>query len=170
MRWPAFILVSYFAIGLQLGLNGVLGLGAWMPSLPLIIVLFVALHAPAKAALLGAALVGVGHDAIASVPFGTYTFSYGIVALASLQLRQVMYREHPFTHGTLALLMGLLLAVLFAVGNFVRARLTPAGELIFAPSFLGTVATSITTAMLAVPMIWALRKVRQMFAFGGSGE
>lgn len=170
MRWPAFILVAYFAIGLQLGLNGVLGWGAWMPSLPLVFVLFVALHAPAQAALLGALLVGLGHDAISAVPLGTYTFTYGIVALASIQLRQVMYREHPLTHATLTLLMGLLLAILFAMGNFLRARIAPAGDLLYAPTIGPTLAMSVTTAIVAVPMIWMLRKVRRMFAFRDSAE
>ncbi len=170
MRWPAFILVAYFALGLQLGLGGVLGLGAWMPSLPLIFVLFVALHARTQDALLGAVIVGLGHDAIAAVPLGTYTFTYGVVALASIQLRQVMYREHPFTHGTLTLLMGCLLAILFAIGNFLRARFAPTGDLLYAPTFLATLAMSVTTALAALPMMGMLRKVRKMFAFRDSTE
>ncbi|MFT3784546.1 MAG: rod shape-determining protein MreD [Tepidisphaeraceae bacterium] len=163
MRWPVFILVAYVMVGLQLAVNGFLQIEPWTPSLPLLLVLFVGLHAPGPTALLAGFVTGVGHDVISAGSLGTYAFCYSVIAGAALQLRQVMYREHPATHAMLTLLCGTLLALLLLVKNAIRAHIVT--DDFTSPGFFRTLGMTIASAVLAVPVMYLLRKIRAGFAF-----
>jgi rod shape-determining protein MreD len=165
MNWFTFAFVAYLVIGVQLGLGGVLGAGAWMPSMPLVLVLFMSLHAPQRYALLTALLVGLGHDLISAQGLGTYVFIYGVIAIIVLQLRLLLYRQHPLTHVMLGLTMGLLVGLMLGVRNTLRGWL---GQDVPTTGIGDSIRTMLSTTVLAPAMIYLLRKMRRRFAFRAS--
>jgi rod shape-determining protein MreD len=162
LNWIVFIFIAYVTLGLQLGLGGVLQWGHWMPSLPLMLVLFMSLHAPMRYALSSCLIVGLGHDLISSAGLGTYVFSYGLVGLVVLQLRLLLYREHALTHVTLGFLMGTLVAMLIAMQNILRTWL---GHATSGATLGSGFATALTTTIASPLVIYLLRRIRRSFSF-----
>ena len=70
------------------------------------------LHRDQRAARRGAARVllrsGVMQDLLTQTPLGLYALSYGLVGMFVVSTQEVVYREHPLTHFSLALVGGLL--------------------------------------------------------------
>src|SRR5947208_13176030 len=101
MRWPAYFILAYLAIGLQIGLGEYVRVGGAMPNLVLLAVIFIALNAPRDAALLGCFGIGMIEDLVGLHPLGLYALAYSLVGMFVVSTQELVYREHPVTHFTL---------------------------------------------------------------------
>src|SRR5688572_7206078 len=173
MRWAAYFILAYVAVGLQIGLSAYDKVAGAAPNLVLLAVVFVAVNAPKDAALLGCFCLGVMQDLVTTQPPGLYALSYGLVAMFIISTQQVVYREHPLTHFTLALVGGLMTAAVLLLHGWLyppgpeipvrrpgdialpALRLSPATEF----------ARVIYTALLAVPILGILQRIKRVFAF-----
>ena len=172
MRWFAYFILAYFAIALQIGLAPFIAYRGAAPNLVLLAAVFIALNAPRDAALLGCFCLGVLQDLVTQQPPGLFALSYGLLGVVVFGAHQVVYRDHPLTHFSLALLGGLITtAVLLAHGwihpaspAVARTAGAPAlGAIRLSP---GTEFTRVAyTAVLAPVVLGALQRVRKVFAF-----
>src|SRR5262245_14039899 len=114
MRWIVYFVLAYLALAIQVGAGPYLRWQGAPPNLVLLVVIFITINAPREAALLGALCLGFMQDLVTQSPLGLYAFSYGLVGMFVVSTQQVVYREHPLTHFSLALGGGLLTgAVIF---------------------------------------------------------
>jgi rod shape-determining protein MreD len=156
MRWIAYAILAYIAVGLQTGLAGYTDVYGAPPSLILLAVIFIAVNAPREPALVGGFVLGVLQDLLTQAPLGLYAFSYGLVAMFVVSTQEIVYREHPLTHFSLALTGALMTGGILVLHGLVR---TPRVSLVSA--FTGAV----YTALLAPFVLWALQRVKRLFAF-----
>src|SRR5579884_3280045 len=110
MRWPMYFILAYLSVALQVGLTPHLAYHGAAPNLVLLAAVFIAMHAPRDAALLGCFGLGVLQDLLTQQPPGLFALSYGLMALFIVGAQQAVYREHPLTHFSLALAGGLIAA------------------------------------------------------------
>jgi rod shape-determining protein MreD len=117
MRFLAYVIFAYIALGAQVGLAGYVRLGGAPPNLVLLAVLFVALHAPRDIALLAGFGLGLMQDLLTQQTLGLFALSYGVFAAMVAGVAPVVNKEHPVTHVALALLGSVVCAaVIFAHG------------------------------------------------------
>jgi rod shape-determining protein MreD len=171
MRWLPYFILAYVALGVQIGLGEFVSWHGARPNLVLVAVLFIALNAPRDAALLGCFSMGLLQDLLSGHPPGLFALAYGLVALLVAGSQQGVSRDHPAVQGVLALVAGLITAIVLSVHAWVR----PAGPAIadgvvsapairgpiFFPLFVGAV----YTALLAPLVLWGLRRFKRVFAF-----
>lgn len=171
MRWLPFFILAYFALGVQLGAGYDLSYRGAPPNFLLIVVVFIAGNAPRDSGLVASFLLGLLTDLISPQPLGLYALSYGLAGLLVAGSRQVAYSDHPLTHFTLTLGVGLLTAIILYVHALVRplgAPLTlPSGEVLppLPTSGGGFFLSAIYTAFLAIPLLWLLAKLKPVFGF-----
>jgi hypothetical protein len=106
MRWLAYVILAYVAVALQIGLGPFLRYKGAQPNLVLLAAVFIALNAPRDAALLGCFCLGLLQDLLTQQPPGLFALSYGLTAMVAVSVHQVIYREHPLTHFSVALFGG----------------------------------------------------------------
>ena len=170
MRWIAYFILAYVAIGLQIGLSAYAGVWGAAPNLVLLAVIFIAINAPRDAALLGCFCLGVLQDLVTQQQPGLFALSYGIVAMFVVSTHHVVYREHPLTHFSMALIGGLVTAGVLLLHGWIH----PPGPKVSTPDLTLpavrlSVATEFTralyTAILAVPVLWVLQRLKKAFSF-----
>jgi rod shape-determining protein MreD len=156
MRWLTYFILAYLAMGLQIGLSGHVTIGGAWPNLVLLAVIFIAINAPHDAALLGCFTLGALQDLATQQPLGIFALSYGLVAMFTISTQQIIYRGHPLTHFSLALVGSLLTDVVILLHGWLRGpRLSP--MLLFY--------SAIYTALLAPIVLGLLQLSRSAFAF-----
>lgn len=156
MRWISYFILAYLALGMQVGLAAHIGVNGAAPNLVLLAVIFIAINAPRDAALLGCFGLGLMQDMLTLEPLGMYALAYGIVGMFVVSTQQLVYREHPLTHFSLALVGGFMTAVLLLLHGWTRGPLTP-------PTQLFT--TTIYTAVLAPFVLGVLQRIKRVFSF-----
>jgi rod shape-determining protein MreD len=156
MRWPAYLILVYFAIGTQIGMAEFLRVGGAKPDLVLLAVIFITVNAPRDAALLGAFLIGIVQDMVTLSPLGLYAFSYALVGMFVVSTQELVYRAHPLTHFSLALVGGLLTGAILFIHGLVHGPSLSAGELF---------SSALYTAILAPILLGFLNQTRKAFAF-----
>jgi len=156
MRWPAYLILVYFAIGTQIGMGEFLRVSGAKPDLVLLAVIFIAVNAPRDAALLGAFLIGVTQDMVTLSPLGLYAFSYAMVGMFVVSSQELVYRAHPVTHFSLALVGGLLTGTILLIHGWIKGPSVSATELF---------TSAIYTAILAPILLGLLNQTRKAFAF-----
>ena len=171
MRWFAYFILAYFAVALQIGLAPYVRYNNAAPNLVLIAVVFIALNAPRDAALLGCFCLGVLQDLVTQQTPGLFALSYGLTGLVVFGAHQVVYREHPLTHFVMALVGGLITAVVLLLHGWIH----PASPKVSVPGgpalpairlSAGTEFTRVAyTAVLAPIVIGLLQRVKKVFAF-----
>jgi len=171
MRWLAYFILAYCAIAVQSGAGVYMAYKGAAPNLVLLAVIFIAINAPRDAALLAGFCTGAMWDLLTQQPLGLYALGFGLVALFVAGTQSVVYREHPLTHFSMALVGGLLVAfllmlhALFRSPEIVRtvqnADGLPTPRVSLLPPFL----SAAYTAVLAPFALAALRRVRGVFAF-----
>src|SRR5947207_1462942 len=171
MRWLAYFILAYVAIGLQIGLAPYVRYRGAAPDLVLLAAVFVALNAPRDAALLGCFCLGVFQDLVTEQQPGLFALSYGLTGMLVFAAHQVVYREHPLTHFSLALVGGLITATVLLLHGWVHPpvprsvipggsallaiRLSPATELVRVAY----------TAVLAPVALGLLQRAKKLFGF-----
>ena len=156
MRWITYFILAYIALALQAGAGPYLRWNGSPPNLVLLAVLFIAINAPREAALLGCLSLGLMQDLLTQSALGLYALSYGLVGMFVVSTQQVVYRAHPLTHFTMALVGGFLTATIILVhGLFHRPG----------PGAWGLFVTTIYTAILAPIVLGLLQRLKRPFAF-----
>ncbi len=157
MRWLPYFILAYVMLGLQIGLSGHLRIGeTWWPNLVLLAVIFIAIHAPRDAALLAGFGLGVLQDLATQQTLGIFALSYGLVAMFTVSTQQLVYRGHPLTHFSLALVGGLMSGLVMLIHGWVRGpRLSP--MMLFY--------SAVYTAVLAPFVLGLLQQVKKVFGF-----
>src|ERR1041384_2202503 len=108
MRWLPYFILAYVALGLQAGISAEVAVWSARPNLVLIAAIFIALHAPRETALLGCFVMGLLQDLLSIQPLGLFALSYGLVGMFVISTQEIVYREHPLTHVSLALMSSLM--------------------------------------------------------------
>lgn len=156
MRWLAYFILAYVMLGLQAGLGVHVRIGSAQPNLVVLGVIFIAIFAPRDAALLGAFVMGMMQDLLTAQPLGMHAFSYGLVAMFTVSTQQVVYRGHPLTHFSLALVAELMTMSIIVLHGLLRGPWQP----IF-PMFY----SALYTACLAPLVLGILGRMKRGFAF-----
>jgi rod shape-determining protein MreD len=159
MFWPAYFILAYLTVGLQIGVADFLRMWGAPPNLVLIAAVYVAINAPREPALLACFALGAMQDLVTQNTFGLYAFSYGLFALAAAGTGQAVYRGHPLTHFSLTLAGGLIAALVQLVHGWLPFTHAPR---------LGIGAelwSVVYSALVAVPVLAILHRIRRNFGF-----
>jgi rod shape-determining protein MreD len=177
MRWLTYFILAYFALGVQVALRGYIDIKGAEPNLILLVVIFVAVNAGREAALGGAFLLGLMQDMLTLQPMGVWAVCYGLVAMFVISTQEVVYREHPLTHFSLALAGGVLCAIVIVIHGWVYPMIHGGGAGALAaahnpemvatrrPSIAVLLGGTIYTAILAPFILGALQRMKKGFAF-----
>lgn len=120
MRWLPYFILSYLAIGLQIGLAPYIAYHGAAPNLVLLVAVFIAIHAPRESALLACFALGFVQDLLSVQQPGLFALSYGLVGLFVTSTHQMVYKGHPLTHFSLVLVAGLMTASVLLVQGWIR--------------------------------------------------
>ena len=156
MRWITYFILAYLALAIQAGIAPYVRWNRAPPNLVLLAVIFIAINAPRQAALLGCLCLGLMQDLLTQSPLGLYALSYGLVGMFVVSTQQVVYREHPLTHFSLALVGGLLTAFVLLLQGLIHRPGIGAWSLLI---------TTIYTAILAPFVLGILQRLKRAFAF-----
>ena len=159
MAWPAYFILAYLAIGLQIGLGGHLRAWGAQPNFVRMCAAVIAINAPREPALLGCFALGLLQDLVAANTLGLYGLSYGLFALIAAGTGQSVYRGHPLTHFALTLLGGTIAALVVWVHGWIRL---PADERV---GLLVMLWSAVYSALLAPVVLGLLHRARRAFAF-----
>jgi rod shape-determining protein MreD len=175
MRWLTYFILAYVAVGVQVGLRGYVDVKGAEPNLVLLVVIYVAVNAAKEAALLGAFMLGLMQDLLTIQPLGVWAVCYGLVAMFVISTHEVVYREHPLTHFSLALMGGILCAVVLVVHGWIYPLfwgrgMTPSGHnpemVVGRGAGVGKLIVGVFyTAVLAPFVLGVLLRVKKAFAF-----
>ena len=170
MRWFSYIILAYLAVALQIGLGPFVEYRGAAPNLVLLTVIFIAVNAPRDPALLGGFVLGVMQDLVTQQQPGLYALSYALVALFVVSTQQVVYREHPLTHFSLALAGGLITATVLVLHGYIHpaAPRVSDGKTVLpairvSPTLLLT--GVVYTAVLAPFVLALLQRMKGLFGF-----
>ncbi len=173
MNWLVFAVLTWFAMGLDLGLRNVLSLGdsAIAPRFTVVLLVFICIHAPPGAMMLAAILVGLLLDAVSTVPeahtanpvmiIGPFSLGCMLAAYAILTVRSVMQRKSPFTLAVLVLVGSLLVEVVRLTLLTVRSfydDLALEGAAASLGTGFGVAVYSAVLAVLLAPLLGAVRR------------
>ena len=164
MRWLAYFILAYVAVALQIGLGPFLRYKGAQPNLVLLAAVFIALNAPRDAALLGCLCMGLLQDLVTQQPPGLFALAYGLTAMVAVAVHQVVYREHPLTHFSLALVGGLITMTVLLVHGWVHPA-APLACVENRPPASDASARAAYTAVLAPVVIGLLQRAKRVFAF-----
>ena len=161
MRWPIYFILAYLAVALQLGIGGHVRAWGATPNLVMIAVVFIAIHAPRDAALLGCFALGIMQDLTTAEPsrLGLYGLAYGIFALLIGGYGTPAVRGNVVIHIVLTLLCGVVTTIVLLVHNWIayeRGSRMPFGVLMWSALF---------TALLSPIFLVPLNRLRKLFAF-----
>lgn len=160
MRWFSFIILAYVALGVQLGLGGLAYVNR--VDFPLLAAAFIAINARRDVALPACFVLGLLHDLLGAVtPVGGYALAYSLVALMVAGTDRALSVEHPFTHFIVTFVGGLIVTIVLLLIGWRWG--TP-------PPFWASIAGVFYTAILALPVMWSLTKMRRTFRFKTSVE
>src|SRR4051812_11799899 len=180
MRWFPYFILAYLALGLQVGLGDYISYAGATPNLALLAVIFIAINAPRDAGVLACLLLGGMHDLLTHQTPGLFAFGYGVVALVVVGSSQVVYREPPLTHFSMALVGGIVVAAIVLLHGWIHppgpmetrwvggAGPTPATQVTLAavrPSPGIEFARAGYTAVLAPIVLGILQRLKGAFAF-----
>ena len=158
MRLPAYLILVYLAIGLQLGMGDFVRIGesGARPDIVLLAVIFIAIHAPRDAALLGAFGIGLVKDMTTLTPLGLYAIAYSLVGMFTVSTQELVYRAHPVTHATLGFVGSLLAGGVVLIHGWIKGP--PA-------SFAEVFGSALYTALLAPIILGLLNLAKGAFSF-----
>ena len=171
MRWPAYFLLAYLMLGVQLGVGAFAPVRGVGPDLVLLVVVFVSLHAPPAEAMLGGLVLGAMQDLVTLQPLGLFAFAYGLLAWFVSRSAQYVRRGHPLTHVAFALAGGVGTGVLMVVHDWVHpiAPAVMTGGVVVARAVrIGprvAAVSAVYTALLAPFVIGPLTRLNHLFGF-----
>ena len=156
MRWPAYFILAYVAVGLQIGLGEYVRVHGARPDLVLLAVIFIAVNAPRDSALLGAFGLGLVQDLVTLSPLGLYALAYSLAGLFAVNSRELLNKGHPLAQFFLALAATLLAAAVVLIHGWIKGPSASAAEL---------AGGALYTALLAPVILTLLNQMRKGFGF-----
>lgn len=176
MNWLVYALFAYLFLAMHHGLAAALQVqtnwGLVVPQFVLIYAVFIGFFAPRRVVMWAWGLLGFALDLLfvyagGAVLVGPCTLGMLAGAVVVIQLRSMVLRTHPISHGFCVAACGLgyeLVAVgVLAVRNFYDAA--PGGSPL---GMLGVRLLAVAyTAALAVPIAWVLVRLISVFGFQG---
>ena len=162
MRWLPFFILAYLALGIQQGIGGFVELGHARLNLALIVIVFVAANAPRDVGLLACIIVGVTQDLLNAAPWGISAFTYGVIAIAVMAIKDVVYGDHLLTHFVLVLYAGIIETIVRLIHGWIYASLHTEPHW-SGPTFGAMLGSAIYTAAVGVPIIYFLGRLRRSF-------
>ena len=158
MRWAAYFILVYLAVGVQIGVGDFVRVGesGARPDLILLAVIFIAIHAPRDAALLGAFGIGLVKDMTTLSPLGLYAIAYALVGMFTVSTQELVYRAHVVTHVTLGFVGSLLAGGVVLIHGWIKGPPAPLGEVF---------GSALYTALLAPVVLGLLNLAKGAFAF-----
>jgi len=163
MRWLSYFILAYIALGVQIALVGFFEVRDSAPNLVLLVVIFLAVNGGREPVLLGSFILGVMQDLFTLHPLGTWAVTYTLVAMFVLSTQEIVYREHPLTHFSLALTGGILCGMVLTIHGWIY-------PLLHGPSTghgggIALFTSAIYTAVLAPIVLGLLQRMKRAFAF-----
>lgn len=184
MRWTVFAFFAYVFLALDTGLRPMLEIGSGergvAPSFLLILMVWVAMMGPGHAVRWAALVLGLLLDLASSyaasgggiaVVAGPYALGFVLGAALAVQLRGLVYRRHPLHTGVLTLLSGACAFVpavfLLTMRRIVGTGLGSEHVIVWSASdqLVHSFLTVFYSALVAVPVGWALNRVAGLFGF-----
>ena len=166
MKWFPFFILAYLALGIQFGLSGYAAILNARPNFVLLVAIFVAVNAPRNAALAACLLLGLMQDLLMhESPLGLTAFAYGLIAVAVLSTQEIVDRDHFLTHISLAILAGLLYAVVVALHSWLYYSVLHPSPKLTRPSVGPLFTGAFYTGVLAPFVFAALGRSKRVFGF-----
>ena len=178
MNWLTFAILAYLGYALQILLGPFWPMQGHEPMVLLILLVFIGLQAPAMAVAWSAIILGVLTDILLQEHevglIGPWAIGFLAAGYAMVQLRNLLFRDSMFTIGIMTLIAGifaLLVATMLQAfrgvplfGNDPVEGFTAANQL-----YRGFF-TLLNTAVVAIPLGYALLRMRSLWGFGGRGS
>ena len=173
MNWTVFAIFAYVFWAMSQGLSGLFiistGTGDVAPRFELILAMFVSLFAPGRVALAAWGIMGfcvdllsVNHDG--AILVGPYTLAFLAGGITVLQVRTMVLRTHPLSHGFAVFCSGIAVAlvvvIIFAVRGWWYGM--PEGYS-SVDDLINRALSAVYTAALAVLFAWPLMKMVPLF-------
>ena len=167
MRWLTFLVLMIVALILQSALAPRIEIAGTRPDWLLVVVVFFAMHASAREALLGAWITGACADLLTIERFGVLALSYGAAAMLVLPTRDYIFRgagwpQFLVTLGVCALIRTVWIVYYYAVYDPARSILLELA--------VGVLLASLYTALWApllhralLPWWWTLGLPRPVY-------
>lgn len=189
MRWPVFAIFALVMLALEIGLRTLLAIPSAArdgvtPSFVLVLVVFVALSAPAIPALWAALLLGVlvdltqplaisGHWGDVAV-VGPHALAYVVGAYIVLQIRLVVFRDSPLALAAMVMVIGLIVQVILVAIYTLRgvSWLTAAAipEFHPVPQLMWRWGVVLYSALLAIPLGFLFQRTVSWWGFASAGK
>ena len=160
MRWLTFIILALIALTLQSAVAPRVAPFGIRPDWLLILVVFIALHAPPRQATIGAWIVGGLADLMTIERPGLVAASYTLAAVLIISARNYLFRYRTTTRFVVTLLACLLVRVLWTL--YFRTLYNPGRPLLTA-LMTDVFLASLYTGLWALPVHRGLQRVSRAF-------
>jgi rod shape-determining protein MreD len=157
MRWIGFIILIVLAAVIQSTVLSWIRIHRIGPDLLFLVAVYYLLQASPAEALLAAWAAGLTLDLFSDVRVGTFALSFGLVGLAVIRMREMLFKDHPLTQ-LVVVLIGCELSQVLA--RAINALLEPSLQWGLADVLLGALYTALYTAILAPYVLWLLDRFR----------
>ena len=178
MNWLTFAILAYFGYALQILLGPVWPIDGHAPMVMLILLVFIGLQAPPMAVAWSALILGLLTDIFLQKHtvglIGPWALGFLAAGYAMVQLRNLLFRDSMFTIGIMTLIAGLF-ALLVATTLYAFRGIPMLGnepivgfkayEQLYSGFF-----TLLNTAVVAIPLGYALLRTRPLWGFSGRGS
>ena len=181
MRWAVFAIAAYLVMVLQVGLAKHLSVstesGQVQPEFALLLAVLVALAAPVRTAVIAGGILGLlmdlaaspyalapAEDAASAAPaamtlIGPYALGYMAGAYLVVQLRPMLFRQHPLALSAMVLAAGAESHLIVLALLWIRQWYDPIAGFIaseqLVPRGMSLVYTAILGLIAAYPLNWA---------------
>jgi rod shape-determining protein MreD len=162
MRWLTFSLLVIIVLTFQSAVGPRLALLGSRPDWLLVVVVFLALYAPAQDAVLGAGLIGLGGDLLSIERLGLLVLSYVLAAMVIVGVREHVFKSAHTTRFILTLVVGLALRLGWTA--YYRA-LYDSSVSVGLELLNQVVVGAVYTACWAIPLHFLLVRCSQLFGF-----
>ncbi len=159
MRFLAYILLGYLAVGTQVGLAAYAQVNGTAPNVVLMVAVFIALQADTESGLLACFMLGLMTDLVSQQPMGLYALSFALAGLFASSASKLAYKGHPLTHFFLVLVGGVFTAIVLWLYGALRLD---SGTRVPMLTLLGG---ALYSALLAPVLIGVLHRLRGVFGF-----
>ncbi|MBI1368913.1 MAG: hypothetical protein GC162_09705 [Planctomycetes bacterium] len=138
MRWWVFAIFAYLLLGIEVSVSDVLSIptkfGPVVPHFMLILAVFVGLAAPTGVVLASSLIIGGLIDLTTTWPLpgdhgltllGPHALAYLVGGYVLLQVRPMLFREHPLTVAAMMLVAGVAVELIVVAVFTIRAWYEP---------------------------------------------
>lgn len=138
MRWWVFAVVAYLLLSVQVALADVMSIttkfGPIQPRFVLLLAVFVGLAASPRVVMIASLALGILVDATTTWPLvdggaltliGPHALGYVAGGYVLLQVRSMVFRQHPLTVGSMMLVAGVAVELIVVAAFTIRAWYEP---------------------------------------------